>query len=368
MAYRSWRIVHSEASLGWGGQEHRVLAELAGFQKRGSRVWLLAPRDSRIFQRAQAAGIPAVHLQIGKVRLPLEAVRIARWLRQNQIQILNTHSSADGWQVGLAGRLARLPLILRTRHIDVDYPNRWLSRQAYTTLADHVLVTSGKIKAHFQEIFRLPDDRISVVPTGVDLNLFSPEASKASLPFKNSPGLRVIGMVSVLRSWKGHSTFLEAARRLLDEGFAARFVIVGEGPVHARIKEQIAELNLGDIVTLTGHREDVPEILRALDALVIPSTKHEGIPQIGLQALAVKTPVIGSDAGGIPEIIRHGEAGRIFAAGNANALAAAIRETLRETEATKKMTDTGHKWVETGHSLEKMLSDLESIYRRHLPA
>jgi glycosyltransferase involved in cell wall biosynthesis len=366
MAHHSRRIVHSEASLGWGGQEHRVLAELAGFQKRGSRVWLLAPRDSRVFQRAQAVGIPAIHFQTGRLHFPFEIIRLARWLRRNQIQILNTHSSRDGWLLGIAGRLARVPLILRTRHIDVDYPNRRLSRHAFTTLADHVLVTSGKIKAHFQEIFRMPDGRISVVPTGVDLNLFSPEGSKARLPFENSPGVPAIGMVSVLRSWKGHATFLEAARRLLDEGIAARFVIIGEGPIRERIKKQIVELNLDDIVTLTGHREDVPEILRALDILVIPSTRHEGIPQIGLQALAVKTPVVGSDVGGIPEIIRNGETGRIVPAGDASALAAAIRETLTETGVTLAMTERGRAFVEAHHSLDRMLETIEALYRRHL--
>ncbi len=121
-------------------------------------------------------------------------------------------------------------------------------------------------------------------------------------------------------------------------------------------------------MTLTGHREDVPEILRALAVLVIPSTKHEGIPQIGLQALATKTPVVGSDAGGIPEIIRHGETGRIFPAGDAQALARAICETLTETDATRAMTERGRALVEKNHSLGTMLEAIDALYRRHLPA
>lgn len=364
MAHRSWRIVHSEASLGWGGQEHRVIAELAGFKKRGGEVWLLAPAESEIFRRAEIEKISAIPLRTDKLHFPFEAIRLARWLRHNQIQILNTHSSRDGWLVGIAGRLARVPFILRTRHIDVDYPNRWLSRHAYTTFADHVLTTSKKITAHFQELFALPDDRISTVPTGIELVFFSPSGTKAQFSSNNKP---LVGMVSVLRSWKGHATFLQAARLLLDEKFAAQFVIVGEGPVRPRIEKQIAGLNLGDAVTLTGHREDVPEILRALNVLVIPSTKHEGIPQIGLQALATKTPVIGSDVGGIPEIIRHGETGRIFPAGDANALASAIRETLMETETTRAMTGCGRALVETEFSLDAMLEKLDALYGLYLP-
>jgi glycosyltransferase involved in cell wall biosynthesis len=360
---RRWRIAHSEFSNGWGGQEHRVLAELRGFQKRGGEVWLLAPIESEIFRRAKIEKIPAIPLRADRLHFPFEIFRLARWLRKNKIQILNTHSSRDGWLLGIAGRLARVPLIIRTRHIDVDYPNRRLSRHAYATLADHVLTTSEKIKRHFQEMFGLPDDRISTVPTGIDLEFFAPSVAKANF----STDKPLVGMISVLRSWKGHATFLEAAAQLKASGFDGRFVIVGEGPVRSQIEQKISELNLGDVVTLAGHREDVPEILRALDVLVIPSTKHEGVPQIGLQALACKTPVIGSDAGGIPEIIRDGETGIIFPAKDARALAAAIHETLADPDKTRVRCERGRTMVETGYSLAAMLDKLDALYQRHIP-
>jgi len=363
-----WRIAHSECSLGWGGQEHRVLAELTGFKARGHHTVLLAPMESQISQRAQSAGVPVTHFQVGRLRFLFEAVRLARWLRRERIAVLNPHSSADGWLVGVAGRLARVPFIVRSRHIDVTYPNAWISRHAFTTLADHVLTTSDKITAHLRDLFHLPADRITTVPTGIDLKVFSPAVAPAQLFTNHASSARpVIGMVSVLRSWKGHDTFLRAARRLLDEGFQARFVIVGEGPVRQLIEQQIADLKLAGDVTLTGHREDVAAALRALDALVIASTRHEGVPQIGLQALACRTPVVGSDVGGIPEIIRPGETGRIFPAGDAQALAAALRDTLADTAVTTALIERGRAMVEAKHSLDAMLDTLEAIYRRHLP-
>lgn len=367
--HRRWRIVHSEASLGWGGQEHRVLAELVGFQKRGCDVWLLAPAHSKIVQRAKSAGIPCEALDGTRWKFPLTVLQTAAWLRRIRPHVVNTHSSRDGWLVGLAARLARVPLVIRSRHIDVDYPHPWISRHAFTTLADHVLTTSDKITAHFQELFGLPDDRISTVPTGIDLNRFRPDGPKAALPIPDGgKNLPLVGMVSVLRSWKGHPTFLKAARLLLEAGVRAHFVVVGGGAPVEHFENLAQAEGVRELVTFTGHREDVPEILRALSLLVIPSTRHEGVPQIGLQALACKTPVVGSDVGGIPEIIRSGETGRIFPANDDRALAANIAETLQRAEEARRMAERGRLMVEQHHSLEAMLNQLDAIYRGHLPA
>ena len=365
VASRRWRIAHSEASTGWGGQEHRVLAELRGFQQRGCDVWLIAPRESIIYQRAEKAGVPVVPVNFARPRFPIDAIRLARWLHREKIQVLNPHSSRDGWLLGVAGRLAGVPLIIRTRHIDVDYPNTFSSGIVFKKLADHVLTTSDKITAHFQKVFSIPGDRITTLPTGIDLESFSPTGETAALPGKES-GKPLVGMVSVLRSWKGHTTFLEAAVKLKAENFPVRFVIVGDGPQRQNLETKIAAQQLGDVVTLAGHREDVAAVLHSLAVLCIPSTKHEGVPQIGLQALACKTPVVGSDVGGIPEVIRNGETGRIFPAENSDALAAAIKTAITQKDATKTMTENGRAFVEKNFSINRMLDRLEELYARHI--
>jgi len=363
----SLRIVHSEASLGWGGQEHRVLAELKGFQQRGAWVALLAPENSEVFQRGREIGIEVQSLDTRKSRYPITAIRLKRWLRANDVQVVNTHSSRDGYLVGAAARLARVPLLIRSRHIDVGYPNPRISRHAFTTFSDHVLTTSEKITGHLKSTFCLQDDHVSTVPTGIDLARFAPDGPKADLFENGNPDQHpVVGMVSVLRSWKGHSVFLEAAKLLKAQGVKARYVIVGEGPVRESILQTISECNLNAETSLTGYREDIPEVLRALDVLAIPSTGHEGIPQIGLQALACETPVVGSDAGGIPEIIQPGEMGRIVKTSDAGQLADAIEAALTKPETTRRMAENGRRLVEQHHGLEHMLDRLMEIYSRHL--
>jgi glycosyltransferase involved in cell wall biosynthesis len=359
-----WRIVHSEASLGWGGQERRTMAELVGFRNRRSEVWLIAPRRAELFRRAEQAGISCEPLAEARWKFPFSVLKVAAWLRCIRPHVVNTHSSRDGWLVGLAARLARVPLVIRTRHFDVLVPNRWLSRHAYATLCDHVITTSPKVAAEFRELFRLPEDRVTVISTGIDLAEFSPEGPKAELKLRASDG-PLLGIIGVIRRAKGHVILLEAARRLCDASFPVRCVFVGDGPNRPAVEEKIRELNLGDRVLFTGERDDVPAALRALDVLAIPSL-HEAIPQVGLQALACKTPVVASKVGGLPEIIRPDETGRLVPPGDPPALAAAIRETLEQPAVTRALAARGRALVEEQHGLEAMLDRIEAIYRRRL--
>lgn len=364
---RAWRIVHSEASLGWGGQEHRILAELTGFQRRGARVWLLAAPASGVAQRARQAGVEVLPLNTNRWLYPVNAVRLARWLRRERVEVLNPHSSRDGWLLGIAGRLAKVPLVLRSRHFDVPIPNRQVSGFVYRRLADHVLTTSPRITAHFREYFQLPAERVSTLPTGIDLAVFSPQGEASQLVPPTLPARPLIGIVSVIRKAKGHGTLLEAARRLRDGGWEGRYVFVGEGPYRPTVEAQVRSLGLEDCVAFTGHREDVPAVLRALNLLAIPSL-HEGIPQIGLQALASQTPVVASAVGGLPSIIRPGQTGRLVPPEDPVALAAALRETLAQPEVTRAYCLAGRALVERGHSLEGMLDQLEVLYRRYIPS
>jgi glycosyltransferase involved in cell wall biosynthesis len=364
---RKWRIVHTESSLGWGGQEHRILAELTGSKQRGAHAWLVAPSHAEIYRRASGSEIAARPMNFTRGLLAMNVPRLALWLRSERIHVLNSHSSRDAWVAGLAGRLARTPLIIRTRHFDVPISNPAISRCVYRTLSDHIVTTSPKVTDHLRRLFNLPEDRISTVPTGIDLERFSPAGPKAELaPAAQRARTALIGMISVIRLAKGHETLLRAARMLRETGIPVHCVIVGEGPYHTNVERMVCELGLAGTVTFAGHREDVPEILRALNLVVIPSL-HEGIPQVSLQALATKTPVIGSNVGGIPSIIRPSETGRLFPPGDFAALAAAIRDTLEESATTRRLCEQGRAFVETDHSLEHMLDKLEAIYWRHLP-
>jgi glycosyltransferase involved in cell wall biosynthesis len=361
---RPWRILHTESSRGWGGQEVRVFAELEWMRAQGHWVALAAHPDSAIAKKALAAGILFYPLRTHKALLPFEVVRLAWWLRKNRVHVVNTHSSNDGWLAGLAARLALKPVLIRSRHIEVDYPNRFLSGLAFRVLPHHIITTSQRIADRLVAELKIPPARVTCLATGVDLTRFHPGVRGALREELGAPAdVALVGMISVLRSWKGHTTFLEAAAILLKKlPLPVRFVITGDGPGRDEIAGKVAQEPWAGHVTLLGHRTDVPNILASLDVLVLPSYAHEGIPQIILQAQAMSCAVVATTIGGIPEVVEDGVTGLLVPPRDAEALAEKMMLLLNDSRLAATLGQNARARIEQGYSLDAMGERLLALY------
>jgi glycosyltransferase involved in cell wall biosynthesis len=351
--------------MGWGGQEVRVFAELEWMRAHGHWVSLAAHPSSVIAQRARDAGMTFYALGTHKALLPFEAARLAAWLIANRVDVVNTHSSNDGWLAGIAARLAFRPILIRSRHIEVDYPNRFWSGLAFRSLPHHVLTTSQRIADRLVSELGVARELVSCIATGVDLQRFDPNiAGTLRKELGLAENVALVGMISVLRSWKGHATFLEAASKLLADGKRKiHFVIAGEGPMRVVLPDQIEKAGLKGHVTLLGHRADVPNLLASLDLLVLPSYAHEGIPQIVLQAQAMERPVVATRIGGIPEVVEDNMTGLLVEPRDAEALAAKIDAILNDPSLAKHLTQAARTQIEAKYSLDAMGVSLLSLYQ-----
>jgi glycosyltransferase involved in cell wall biosynthesis len=363
---RQWRILHTESSLGWGGQEVRVLAELEWMRAHGHWVALGADPRGVIARHARAAGIRFYPLRTHKALLPLEIPRLTAWLWWNRIDVVNTHSSNDGWLAGLAARKALRPMLLRSRHIEVDYPNRFFSRLAYRTLPHQVITTSRRIADRLVTELEVPPSRVTCVATGVDLDRFRPDAPETlRQELGLGPEVSLVGMISVLRSWKGHATFLEAAAKVLAAGAGrVHFVIAGDGPGREELEQKTAQAPWRGNVTLLGHRDDVPQVLASLDVLVLPSYAHEGIPQIVLQAQAMGRAVVATTIGGIPEVIEDGVTGVLIPPRDPVALEEKMALLLNDPGLRQRLGHAARAEIEKEHSLDAMGEKLLRLYEQ----
>lgn len=353
------RILHTEASMGWGGQELRIYQEALGMKKRGHWVGLAASPQSQIFKHVQEAGLPVFPLPLE--RRNFNAIwQLLSLIKKENISILNTHSSWDSWVGGIVKLIYPKFRLIRTRHLSTPIGKTPLSWLIYNILPDAVITTGEAIREKMIDYNRFNPHKIVSIPTGIDLKRFNPYRVKPA--FKEDGFL--IGMISVLRSWKGHKYFISAAPEILKQIPEAKFYIVGDGPQKENIKRQIKEIGLEDKIFMLGHRTDIPEILAALDVIVHPSTGHEGVPQTILQALAMAKPVVASHVGGIPEVIEDQKTGILIPPCDVKAIANAVIKIFKNPALSKKLGENGRVLVKRHYSFEAMLDKIEEVYAR----
>lgn len=358
-------IVHTESSLGWGGQEIRVLSEIQGFLARGHRVTLLCPPQARIHAVARERGIDVVALPIARKRLAgLFAMR--RWLRDHGPDIVNTHSSTDTWLTALANRLlGRPPVLVRTRHISAPLADNRGTRWLYTRASRHVVTTGERLREQIIAATGLDGQRVTSVPTGIDTDHFTPgDPGDARRALNLDPDRPTVGIVATLRSWKGHRHLLRALAGF--ESPRPYLLIVGDGPQREALHTLIAELGLGDDVHMPGNQNDVAPWLRALDLFVLPSYANEGVPQAILQAMSTALAVISTCVGSIDEAVIDGETGCMVPPKDPAALATAIRELLADASLRARLGDAGRERALQRFGRDAMLDSMERIFQQAL--
>lgn len=355
------RILHTEASCGWGGQEIRILEESRGMIGRGHEVVVACPAHARMAQEAARYGVPVVHLPI-EFRTFAAFGALRRYLATNGHDVVNTHSSADSWLAALAcATLPKRPALVRTRHISApvsaNFANRWLYRQACTTAT-----TGEALRRHLLDALGLDPARVVSVPTGIDTARFAPaDKTNAKLALGLDPAHRHVGIVATLRSWKGHDFLLDAFARLNRPDL--RLLIVGTGPMAPAIEEKIAALKLSDRVVLAGQRNDPERWFQALDVFCLPSYANEGVPQAILQAMSCGLPIVTTPVGAIFEAVQDGASALIVPPKDAAALAQAIDRLLADPSLGSALGATARRVASADFSRETMLDRMETLFQ-----
>ena len=356
-------IVHTEASLGWGGQEIRILTEAGGMIARGHRVELVCPPEARIFDEAPRFGVPVTALPIGRKR-PRGVLALRRFLAGRSVDAVNAHSSTDAWLAALASRsLARPPPLVRTRHISAPVPRDTMTRWLYVKATTETVTTGEAIRAQLVRDVGVAPSRVSSIPTGVDPARFNPsDRGDARRSLGLPPGVPLVGIVATLRSWKGHR-FLVDALPLLAHG-DAQLVIVGDGPQRDALRAQIGALGLGPRVRLAGNQNDVAGWLAAFDVFALPSYANEGVPQALLEAMLAGLPCVTTDAGAIGEAAIADHTAIVVAKENAVALAAGIDRVLGDPALARRIAAAGRERALAKFSLATMLDQMEAVFQR----
>ncbi|MBS1189854.1 MAG: glycosyltransferase [Rhodocyclaceae bacterium] len=361
-------IVHTESSLGWGGQEIRILTEARGLMERGHQVRLLCPDKAQIFRAASDYGVPVVALPIYKKRLP-DFFPLRQWLAENRtgIDVVNTHSSTDSWLAALACRtLANPPPIVRTRHLSTPVNGSRGTRWLYEKACAHVVVTGEKLKEQLVDQNRFPADHLTSIPTGIDTDRFQPRGRLAARAYLGlDPEAIYVGILATLRDWKGHTILFEALAALGARWPRLRLLVIGDGPYRDRLDIRAESLGVTERIDFVGHRLDAERWLNALDVFTLPSWGDEGVSQALMQAMASALPIVTTPVGSLTEVIHDGETGLIVPPRDGAALAVAIERLLTDAGLAQRLGDAARALAVERCGVERMLDRMEEIFRRY---
>jgi glycosyltransferase involved in cell wall biosynthesis len=317
--------------------------------------------QSPLFHEAQAAGLDVAAVRMRSAADLPALLTLRRIMRQRRVDLVHTHSSIDSWLGGLAAKFLGLPVV-RSRHVTIPITNTLVYR-----VADRV-IASGDRAAELVHRAGIPPARVVALWPGVDLARFYPGVSGKTVRDELGHSGPLVGIVANVRGSKGHRYFLEAAREVLRGAPDTRFLIVGDGVGFADVRRRVREMDLEGKVSMLGFRRDIPEVMAALDVLVLPSIKSEGTSQAILQSLAIGTPVVATAIGGSPEVIRDGQTGRLVPPADAAALAAAILSLLRDPDRARAMATAGRALVTGTQSMDAVMAKTTAVYAELLGA
>jgi glycosyltransferase involved in cell wall biosynthesis len=298
------RVLHTEWSDGWGGQEIRIINEMLAVREKGIEVFLACRENSKIKEKAIKNNIKVFTLPF-KNNFDIKTIfLLKKIIKENHINIVNTHSGKDTWVGGIAAKLSGAKFI-RTRHL--SNPINPSKLNFINEMTDFIITTGESIRKDMIENNRINPKKILSIPTGIDDNLFNPNKCNEK-DYKEEFGIEKdkisIGIIAVIRAFKRHDVFIEVAKKLLEKHKNLKFYIAGDGPKKNTIKNIVKNLGLEKDIVFLGHINNLEKLLCALDIIVSTSDSKEGVSQAIIQALMMNKKVVATDVGSIKDLYK----------------------------------------------------------------
>ncbi|MFL6013615.1 MAG: glycosyltransferase [Gaiellaceae bacterium] len=367
------RIAYVQSHLSYGAVEVYLQSLIDHLDRERFEPWLVCSEHPELEPLQRTSALEGRVLVVpGGVSLPSFLRTRVRALRSLGPALVHCADfDAPGMlAAGLGARSAPLVVTYNTPELRPDYNalGRLTFRAAWAT-RPWVVFTSEADRETAIRLDPVARSRTDVIPYGLDLERFAPQgdAAAARVALGIAPGMRVVGTVARLAEQKGQTYLLQAAEKLASRRDDVEFVIAGDGEVRSQLEEEARRRGLDDRVHFLGHRDDVPEVLRAFDVFALPSN-FEGMCFAVAEALAVEVPVVATDVGGVAQSVVHGETGLLVQPRDPDALAESIARLLDDRGEAARFGRAGRKRVERLYGLSEMAAATERLYLRALGA
>jgi glycosyltransferase involved in cell wall biosynthesis len=365
------RVTYCLTSMLLGGTELNAIRTVEGLDRSRFHVTVVVlSTEGPLLDRYRAAGIDVRTFDTPSFYHPRHVtatLKLVRFLKENRTQVLHAHSIYANVFGVPAGVAAGVPCIISSRR----WWKRGVSRpllignSVADRLAHRVLANSQGV-ADIVEQDGIDAGKIAVIPNFVDDEGFEPPAPNSLAGLRSKigvePGQKVLGIVARLTGIKDHKTLIEAFSKVAGSHPDWVLAIVGDGDERDALEAQVAQLGLAERVRFAGSLPHQPSAHHAFDLSVLCSVS-EGFPNSVVEAMAARKAVIGTDVGGVPDAIANEVTGLLVAPQSVSALVGAMDRLMRDDGARSAMGDAGFLAAKEHFSKERVLHELESLYR-----
>lgn len=291
--------------------------------------------------------------------------QIMSWCRSNAIDIIHTHDFRSDLYGLVAARRLGIPAV-STCH---GWIANDLKGRIYTSVDkfllrffDRVIVVSARMQTQLASR-GIPARKIALIQNALIVENYRPDRGDRAVRAEwGIPGHhRLVGKIGRLSPEKCQDLFLRAAAELLTHDRDLSFVLIGIGPEEERLRRLAAELGIAGHVVFAGYRGDMQRVYNSLD-LVVQSSSTEGMPNVVLEALLMRVPVVATDVGGTAEIVTDGKSGRLIPPNDLGALVAGMREALGDARRAAEWVDAGERTVRSDFSHNLRLQRIMAVY------
>jgi glycosyltransferase involved in cell wall biosynthesis len=366
-------ICHLCSGSSWAGAEVQVVTLLRALLKCPEvSLHAIVLNEGRFADELRSIGVAVSVVREERKSLRQVITECAEFVNENKIQVLHTHSYKENLIAFLLSLFGKVPHLVRTEHgypepySVLRNPKHWCVLFADRLAAKNSKVRIVSVSSDLGKYWKrhIDPQNVKVLRNAVDLERvssnFSPVQAKRRLGLPANS--LVIGIAARLEPIKRHDLFVATAAYLAEKIPNAHFVIAGGGRQQESLQRLIMDFGLHGRVTLIGERNDVYDVLRAMDVLLICSD-HEGIPMVMLEAMALGVTVVSRKVGGIPEVIRNGVNGILVDSDNPRDLSLACLSVINKSRLRANITQVACDEVHRRGSAEKHAKSMVKLYQ-----
>ena len=385
------KVLRVIARLNMGGPALHVAYLASGLREHGYDTTLVAGslargEDSMEFV-ADELGVKVERLRglrrdISPIRDVLAVLRLAQLIRRERPTILHTHTA----KAGAVGRLAALvsgdarpPIVVHTFHghvlrgyfgplrtLGFRLLERWLARGT-----DALVAVSPEVRDDLVRLGVAPREKFTVVRLGIELEERLGGASNGRDETRRVLGIGperfTVGWIGRMTGVKRTGDVLLAFKELRERGVDAVLCMVGDGPEREQVEQRAHDLGIMRDTLFLGYQENVAPFYSAFDAMILPSG-NEGTPVSAMESLAAGRPVVATRVGGVPDVVRDGEDGFLVELGDVRELAGALARLADDPELRVRMGEAGRARVLPRYAVQRLVDDVDRLYRALLAA